>query len=53
MEINLGNVKGLIRKIDILGRITLPQEYRKSLKIKENEKMEMFLLENGIFIKKE
>lgn len=29
MEIDLGNTRGLIRKLDSLGRVTLPQEYRK------------------------
>ena len=52
MEINLGNTRGLIRKLDGLGRVTLPQEYRKTLEMKERQEVEIFLLENGIYIRK-
>lgn len=52
MEISLGNTKGVIRKLDVLGRVTLPQEYRKALKMKERQEVEIFLLKDGIFIRK-
>ena len=52
MEINLGNTKGLIRKLDSLGRVTLPQEHRKALEMKDRQEVEIFLLKDGIFIKK-
>ena len=52
MEINLGNTKGIRRMIDKEGRAVLPQEYRKTLGMKEKQEVEMFLLENGIYIKK-
>lgn len=51
MEINLGNTKGVIRKLDILGRVTLPQEHRKALEMKERQEVEIFLLKDGIYIK--
>ena len=52
MEVNLGNTRGVARKIDKLGRATLPKEYRDTLKIEEEQKVEMFLIENGIYIRK-
>ena len=52
LNINTGNNRGLVRKIDSLGRVTLPKEYRESLNIEEGSKVEMFLLKEGIFIKK-
>lgn len=52
MEINLGNTRGLRRKLDKLGRATLPQEYRNVLEIEEGQEIEMFLLEDGIYIRK-
>ena len=52
MEIDLGNTRGLRRKLDKLGRVTLPQEYRNTLGIGERQELEIFLLENGIYIRK-
>lgn len=51
-KIDLGNTKGLSRKVDELGRYTLPMEYRKSLKINTGDEVECFLLKGGIFLKK-
>ena len=52
MEINLGNTRGLTRRLDNLGRVTLPQEHRKTLEMKERQEVEIFLLEDGVYIKK-
>lgn len=52
MEINLGNTRGLRRKLDKLVRATLPQEYRNVLEMKERQEVEIFLLEDGIYIRK-
>ena len=41
-----------VRKIDELGRIVLPIEIRQSLDIKEKDPLEIFIKEDGIFIKK-
>lgn len=43
---------GLIRRIDGLGRIVLPKEIRKSLRIQSGECFEVFLKENEIVLKK-
>ncbi|MGN1326534.1 MAG: AbrB/MazE/SpoVT family DNA-binding domain-containing protein [Clostridia bacterium] len=50
--IDLGNTRGVSRKIDELGRIVLPIEYRKELSLNVKDSVEMFLLEDGIYIKK-
>lgn len=41
-----------VRKIDELGRIVLPIEIRQNLEIKEKDPLEMFIKEDGVFIKK-
>lgn len=38
---------GIIRRIDDLGRIVLPKEIRKSLKIKEGDMLEIYIQDNG------
>ena len=44
--------KGIIRKIDVLGRIVFPKELRKMLDIKANDPMEIFVDEESIYLKK-
>ena len=51
-KVNLGETRGIVRKIDDLGRATLPKEFRDTLKIKIKDKVEIYLLQDGIFIKK-
>lgn len=51
-KIDLGDTRGITRKLDKLGRIVLPREFRNSLKIKEKEELEIYLLQDGFFIKK-
>ena len=43
---------GIIRRIDDLGRIVIPKEIRKNLKIKENEVLEVFIEDDKIILKK-
>ena len=44
---------GIIKKIDNLGRIVLPKEIRRKLKIRENDELEIFLdSEETILLKK-
>ena len=42
---------GIVRKLDSLGRITLPMELRKSFDIGEREPLEIFTEEDKIIIK--
>lgn len=44
-------VKGYIRKLDILGRLTLPSEFRKALDMEKRQECEMILVEEGILVK--
>ena len=34
---------GIVKKIDNLGRIVLPKEIRRKLKIRENDELEIFI----------
>ena len=54
IDIQLGNTRGISRKLDELGRIVIPKEFRKEIGLNENEKTwaEMFLVDDGIFIRK-
>ncbi|MFA6866408.1 MAG: stage V sporulation T C-terminal domain-containing protein [Clostridia bacterium] len=44
---------GIVRRIDDLGRVVIPKEIRRTMKIKEGEEVEVFVApENSIVIKK-
>ncbi len=43
---------GVVRKIDHLGRIVIPKEIRKNLKIRDGENLEIFVEEDTILLKK-
>ena len=43
---------GIVRRVDDLGRIVIPKEIRKQLKIGESDPIEIFLSENGEIILK-
>lgn len=43
---------GIVRKLDELGRITLPMELRRTLDIGEREPLEIFVEEDSIVLKK-
>ena len=44
---------GVVRRIDDLGRIVIPKEIRKTLRIKEGDPLEIFTdREGGIILKK-
>lgn len=43
---------GVVRRIDDLGRIVIPKEIRKSLRIKDGESLEIFLDSENIILKK-
>lgn len=53
MEINLGNTKGVIRKVDSQSRVIIPKNFLERIGIKKtDDKVEIFLTKNGIFIRK-
>ena len=43
---------GIVRRIDELGRIVIPKEIRKSLRIKEGESLEILIDNEDIILKK-
>ena len=43
---------GIIRRIDNLGRIVIPKEIRKNLRIKNGENLEIFINQEDIILKK-
>ena len=43
---------GMIRKIDDLGRVVIPKEIRKTLRIREGDPMEIYVEKNGEIILK-
>src|SRR5574344_363306 len=43
---------GVVRRIDDLGRIVIPKEIRKTLRIKDGESVEIFLNDDNIILKK-
>ena len=43
---------GIVRRIDDLGRIVIPKEIRKSLRINEGENVEIFIEDESIVLKK-
>jgi transcriptional pleiotropic regulator of transition state genes len=44
-------IKGIVRGLDHLGRITLPKEMRKSLKINESDPVDIYVDKGVICIK--
>lgn len=44
--------RGIIRKTDDLGRVVIPIEYRKKIKINKNEDVEMILVGDTVVLKK-
>lgn len=48
----VGETRGVIRKLDISGRIVLPKEFRETLEINETDSLEIFLVKDGFYIRK-
>ena len=43
---------GVVRRIDELGRIVIPKEIRKSMRIKNGDSLEIFLNDEDIVLRK-
>ena len=43
---------GIIRRIDELGRVVIPKEIRRNMKIQEGDPLEIFIEDDGIIFKK-
>lgn len=46
------NTTGIVRRIDDLGRVVIPKEIRKSLRIKDGESLEIMVSDDKIILKK-
>lgn len=47
------NATGIVRRIDDLGRVVIPKEIRRAMKISEGDPIEIFTTcDNGIYLKK-
>lgn len=46
------NYTGIVRKLDVLGRITLPSEIRKQFNITTKDSLEIFVDDRHIILKK-
>lgn len=51
-KIDTGETIGIIRKLDELGRVVFPKEFRNTLGLKEKDEVEIFLLKDGFYVKK-
>ena len=51
-EIELGETMGIIRQLDLLGRVVIPKEFREMLNINEKDKIEIFLLQDRLYMRK-
>ena len=47
-----GKPVGIVITLDSLGRVTIPKKYRNHLDCEVRSKVEVFLHEDGVFIKK-
>jgi AbrB family transcriptional regulator (stage V sporulation protein T) len=43
---------GIVRRIDDLGRVVIPRETRRALRIKEGDPLEIFIEDGGVILKK-
>ena len=43
---------GILRRIDELGRIVVPKEIRKKLKIREGDNLDIFVSEDTVILRK-
>lgn len=49
-NINLLKATGIVRRIDELGRIVIPKEIRRTLRLREGDPVEIYTGENGEII---
>ena len=45
------NIKGIVRKVDTLGRIVIPKEMRKVFDIEVGAKIDIYIVKNKIVLK--
>lgn len=43
---------GIVRRIDDLGRVVIPKEIRRSLRVREGDPLELYIVDGGVVFKK-
>ena len=43
---------GIVRRIDDLGRVVIPKEIRRAMRIREGDPLEIYTTENGVVFKR-
>ena len=43
---------GIVRRIDDLGRVVIPKEVRRALRLREGDPLELYIVDNGVVFKK-
>jgi len=51
-EVKSMKATGIVRKVDDLGRFVLPKELRRTMEIKENDSLEIYVEDNSVVLKK-
>jgi len=49
-DIKKSDLRGMVRRVDNLGRILVPKEYRKELGLEEDNKIELATLPDGLLV---
>jgi len=50
-DIDKSELRGMVRRVDNLGRILVPKEYRTELALEKDAKIEIDILEDGMLIR--
>ena len=50
-DIGKSELRGMVRRVDGLGRILVPMEYRKELELEKDVRIEIEVLEDGMLIR--
>jgi len=50
-DIDKSELRGMVRRVDNLGRILVPKEYRRELDLEKDAKIEIAILEDGMLIR--
>lgn len=48
----MAKATGVVRKIDILGRVVIPKELRTTMGMNDNDPVEFFVADNQVILKK-
>ena len=52
VQIDVGNTRGMQRKLDSVNRVVIPKEFTRFLKIKKDDLLELFLTNEGFYARK-